>query len=82
MKNRTILAGLLALLCVGCNVGNAPEPMSQAQLDAHLKTLKPQDEINYINTMPIPAAEKAKKIAEVEARTGYKAPASNRPQTP
>lgn len=74
MKSKSIwLAISLGFVCVGCNVGNAPEPMNEAQLENAVEKLPPQKQIDYINSSPMPADEKARRIAEIEAKTGYKA---------
>jgi hypothetical protein len=81
MKKNIWTVAPLAVILVGCNVGNAPEPMSESQLKDAVSNLPPKDAVNYINASPMPAAEKARRIAEIEAKTGYKAPASNAPKT-
>jgi hypothetical protein len=83
MKRHFWMAGLFALVCVGCNVGNAPEPMSEDQLKSAVEKLPPKDQIAYINSSPMPPAEKARRIKEIEDKTGYKAeaPAGGPPPT-
>ncbi|RYG30353.1 hypothetical protein EON81_25070 [bacterium] len=81
MKNHLWIVGLLVVVCTGCSVGNAPEPMSEAQLADSVSKLKPQDQINYIRVMPIPQAEKDRRIAEIEQKFGMKADAKGS-QTP
>lgn len=80
MKNSFFLA-LMVAACVGCNAGNALAPMSESKLKSAIDKMPPKDQIAYINTMPIPTSEKAKRIAEVEQKTGYKADTSNVPKT-
>ena len=79
MKKRGFIVGLLAVALAGCNVGNAPEPMSESDLKSAVEKLPPQDQINYINASPMPPAMKAQRIKEIEDKTGYKAPASGVP---
>ncbi len=76
------IVGLLALACVGCNVGNAPEPMSEGQLKDAVSKLPPQDQINYIRSTPMPQAKKDERIAEIEKKYGIKADSPKAPQTP
>lgn len=81
MKKNVWIAGVLALAIGGCNVGNAPEPMSESDLKSAVDKLSPKDQIDYINSSPMPPAMKAQRIKEIEDKTGYKAPASNAPKT-
>jgi hypothetical protein len=74
MTTKILAAGFLLLTCVGCNIGNAPQPMSDDELQSALDKLPPQDQINYINSSPMPPDMKAKRIKEIEEKTGYKAP--------
>jgi hypothetical protein len=76
MKRNAWTLSLAAFLLVGCNVGNAPEPMNEDQLKAAIEKMPPQDQINYINSTPMPAEQKAARIKEIEAKTGYKDPGS------
>ncbi len=78
MKMRTPvwIAGLLLLACVGCNVGNAPEPMNEDQLKAAIEKLPPKDQVAYIKSTPMSAEKKAERIKEIETKTGYKDPGS------
>ena len=82
MKRNVWIAGLLALVCTGCNVGNAPEPMSETDLRAAVDKLPAKDQIAYINSSPMPAAMKAQRIKEIEEKTGYKDPGTGAPKTP
>ncbi|RYG48348.1 hypothetical protein EON79_04710 [bacterium] len=85
MKRNVWIFGIIALGCIGCSVGNAPEPMGESDLKSAVEKLPPQDQINYINSSPMPKAEKEKRIKEIEEKTGYKAnqggPNSGPPQT-
>jgi hypothetical protein len=74
MKNLWII-GIALLAGVGCNAGNAPEPMNEDQLTDAVGKLKPQDQINYINSSPMPPAMKAEKIKAIEEKYGIKAEA-------
>ncbi len=61
-----------ALVLTGCSVGNQPESPS---VDDIKKTIaaKPIDEqIALIEHSPMPAAQKAQKIAELKAKAGKK----------
>lgn len=69
MKNSWITI-LAILVCFGCNVGSAPEPMSESELKSAVEKLPPQDQINYINSSPMPKELKEKKIAEIKAKAG------------
>lgn len=81
MKKNVLIAALAALTVVGCNVGNAPEPMSETDLKSAVDKLPPKEQIDYINSSPMPAAMKAQRIKEIEEKTGYKAPATGAPKT-
>lgn len=63
---------MIGFACIGCNVGNAPEPMSEDQLKAALEKLPAKDQIDYINSSPLQPAMKAQRIKEIEEKTGYK----------
>ncbi|AIE85614.1 hypothetical protein [Fimbriimonas ginsengisoli] len=82
MKSKFWIAGVLALTCFGCNIGNAPEPMSETDLKSALEKLPAKEQIDYINASPMPAKMKAQRIKEIEDKTGYKAPKTGAPQTP
>jgi hypothetical protein len=65
----------LLFLCVaiaGCNIGNAPEPMSEAELKKAVENAKPEDQIAWIQRSPMPTAEKEAKIAEIKEKHGIK----------
>lgn len=81
MKTNVLIVGSLACLLAGCNIGNAPAPMSESDLKTAIDKLPPKDEIDYINSSPMPPAMKAQRIKEIEDRTGYKAPESKVPKT-
>ncbi|RYG26827.1 hypothetical protein EON82_01690 [bacterium] len=66
----------LAVLLVGCNVGNAPETMSEADVKAAIDKMSPQEQIDYINRSPLTPDEKKKRIADLEAKSGAKAESS------
>lgn len=51
-------------------MGSAPEPMSESELKSAVEKLPPQDQINYINSSPMPKELKEKKIAEIKAKAG------------
>lgn len=70
MNMKVWIASVAMLLCVGCNVGNAPAPMDEDQLKAAVEKLSPQDQINYINSSPMPKELKEKRIAEIKAKAG------------
>ncbi|MBC8064636.1 MAG: hypothetical protein H7Y17_07385 [Chlorobia bacterium] len=70
MNKNLWIASLAVLACIGCNVGNAPEPMSEAELKSAVDKLPPQDQINYINSSPMPKDVKEKRIAEIKAKAG------------
>jgi hypothetical protein len=72
MKKTLWIASLAVLVCVGCNVGNAPQPMDEAQLKSAVEKMPPQDQINYINASPMPKEMKEQRIAEIKAKAGMK----------
>ena len=80
MKNLLILT-ISSVILVGCNAGMAPEPMSQSELKSAVDKASPADQIAWIKSSPMPAAEKDAKIKAIEEKTGYKAPESNAPNT-
>jgi len=58
------------LVVAGCNVGNAPEPMSASQVRDEVAKLSPQQQIDWVNRSPMPPEEKAKRIADIKAKAG------------
>jgi hypothetical protein len=74
MKRTIVLTLIAAFACIGCNVGNAPEPMNEAELKSAVEKMPPQDQINYINASPMPQAQKDKRIKEIMDKTGYTPP--------
>jgi hypothetical protein len=66
--------GLLTVLVGGCdNVGNVPSGMSENDAKNAIKKMSPEDEIKFINSSPLNQADKEKRFAEIEARSGVKA---------
>jgi len=62
-----------AVLASGCsNIGNAPQGPDPAQVQAEFSKQDPQKQIQGIQYAPIPAAEKEKKIEEIEKKYGIK----------
>jgi hypothetical protein len=82
MKRNVWIVGVLALACAGCNVGNAPEPMSETDLKTTVEKLPAKEQIAYINSSPMPPAMKAQRIKEIEEKTGYKDTGESAPKTP
>ena len=72
------LLGALCLCTLGCNVGNAPPPMSDADAIKSFNNLSPADQIKDVQMAAMTPEQKAKAIADIEAKTGYK-PASTAP---
>lgn len=70
MNKKLWIASLAAIICVGCGVGNAPAPMDEDQLKAAVEKMPAQDQINYINSSPMPKEMKEKRIAEIKAKAG------------
>jgi hypothetical protein len=72
MKRIWIFSGVLAagFAATGCNIGNAPEPMSGDEARAAVEKLSPEQQIEWINRSPMPPAEKQKKIDEIKAKHG------------
>lgn len=69
-KNTLVTVGLLAVLSlVGCNVGEAPSGSPQAVQD-QFKSMKPEDQIKFIQDSPMPPADKAAKIEEIKKQAG------------
>ncbi|MGV3616626.1 MAG: hypothetical protein ACO1SV_14965 [Fimbriimonas sp.] len=66
-----LLASIVVL--AGCNAGMAPEGMSREEARAALDRMSPQDQIKYVASSPMPPEQKAKRYAEIEAKTGIKA---------
>jgi hypothetical protein len=71
LRSFAILA--VALSLIGCGMGDAPPPMTREDAKNALNNLSPEDKIRYYDSSPMPAAEKQKKIAEVEQQYGVKA---------
>ena len=65
-----ILAATVSL--IGCGIGDAPKTMDQNELKDALSKATPQQQIDWYNRSPMPAAEKKKKIEEIEQKYGLK----------
>ncbi len=68
-----VLAGALGLAIIGCNAGSVPRGMTQDDAKARIANMKPEDQIKFYNSSPMPQAEKEKKFKEIEEKTGVKA---------
>lgn len=60
----------LGIMATGCNVGNAPEPMSENKVKEEVAKLTPQQQIDWINRSPMPPEEKQKEIDKIKAKYG------------
>ncbi len=80
-KFRIVIAASIFSVLVGCNAGMAPEPMNPDQLKSAVDKATPEQQVKWVQSSPMPAAEKAKRIKEIEDKTGYKAPEISAPQT-
>ena len=67
-------------MVAGCSVGEAPAGMSGDDAKTAVSKMSPQDQIKFIQSSPMPPDEKAKKIAEIEAKSGVKAAESGAPK--
>jgi len=75
MKNVLTLAAALAAtagILAGCNSGMGPQGLSEAEAKKAIEDLPPADRIKFIESSPMPDAEKKKKIAEIKAQAGIK----------
>ncbi len=68
MKPTTIILLAISLIFVGCGVGDAPTPMSSADVKVALDNSTPQDQVKFIQSSPLNQAEKKKKIDEIKAK--------------
>ena len=67
----------------GCNVGMMAEGPSPSEIKAKVAAMPPDQQIAFYKNSPMPAADKAKKIAEIEQKYNIKADASaNAPGKP
>ncbi len=65
-----VLFGSISIMCSGCdNVGNAPQGSTE-QVKKDIDALSPQKQIAQWQYSPLPAAEKEKKIQEIEKKYG------------
>ena len=64
-----LLAGIALF---GCDTGNAPQGLTAAETQKAVSELPPQQQIDYINRSPMPAADKAKKIADIKVKARMK----------
>ena len=73
MKNPCKALALVAAVLSGaaCNIGNAPEPMAPEDVKAAVEKLSPEQQIEWVNRSPMPAAEKQRRIDEIKQKTGY-----------
>jgi len=67
-----IVAALASGVLCGCNVGMQPEGPTVADIKKQEQAMPPQQQIDMIKHSPASPQEKAKMIADVEARTGVK----------
>jgi len=69
MKKELLIIALGALMGIqGCNVGNAPEPMDANQVNNAVNNAKPEDQIAFWNSSPLPPAEKKAKIDAIRKK--------------
>ena len=57
---------------VGCNFGNAPEPMADEDVKKAIDNMSPEQRIKFIEGSPASREEKAKQNAEITAKAGIK----------
>ena len=69
---KILLACSAAGVIGGCSFGDAPKGLSATETQDAVKALPPQQQIDYINRSPMPAPEKAKRIAEIKSKAGMK----------
>jgi len=67
-----ILFVVIAACLSGCNVGNAPAPMSDNEVKNAIDNMSPEQHIHFIEGSPLPKEEKEKQIAEIKAKAGIK----------
>ena len=74
------LVGLAATgILSGCNVGMMPEGPSPSEVKAKIAAMPPDQQIAFYKNSPMPPAEKAAKIAEIEQKYNIKADAPSNP---
>ena len=72
-KSTIALVGAIFVLALsGCNVGMQPEGPNPDEVKAKEASLPPEQQIAMIKNAPMPADQKAAKIAEVKAKYGLK----------
>ncbi len=75
-----LLLASTAYCLVACgNDATPPQPMSGKETEDALSKATPEQQIEWYQRSPMPPAEKAKKIAEIEEKYGIKAKPSNVP---
>ena len=74
MKKRTVafIGAVWVVTTCGCSMGMQPEGPNAEQVKAKEASLPPDQQIAMIKYSPMPAAQKAEKIAEVKAKYGIK----------
>jgi hypothetical protein len=74
-KNWTLLVAItiLSITVAGCNMGKVPQGMTQNDAKNAIEKMTPEQKIKFYASSPMPQAEKEKKYAEIEAKTGVKA---------
>ncbi|MHB8637081.1 MAG: hypothetical protein ACYC96_11490 [Fimbriimonadaceae bacterium] len=79
-----VCSAVVVLGSAGCSsIGNAATGPSEAQIKQNENALPPDQQIKLIQSSPMPAAEKAKRIKAIEDKYGVKAGApANTPGTP
>ena len=70
MKSNFWIVALIAVASIGCNMGNAPEPMNEAELKSAIDKMPAKDQIDYINASPMPKEMKEQRIAEIKKKAG------------
>ena len=58
------------MAAAGCNIGNAPEPMSGTDVKSAVEQLPPEKQIEWYQRSPMPPAEKQAKINEIKKKAG------------
>ena len=67
-----LVAAAAALVVTGCSVGMQPEGSSVDQIKAKEAAMPPEQQISMIQNSPMPADQKAAKIAELKTKYNIK----------
>lgn len=67
---RLPILGIVAIALTGCSIGMAPKGPDANEVQQEFSKMPPDQQIKGIQHSPLPAAEKEKRIKEIEEKYG------------